>query len=457
MSQLIELLWRNRAYTEGIADPAVNYENRKGAMFAGFKTEMGFDNDTRKPQKRTRHEYLNYDRCLVFPGKLEDSTNSYHIGPTNGQDPASLDLPSSMQMPRTIATEIYDSGKQLTAASIQNWHTKPEEGSGPGIVDPSKYGVKPDDTHGTPEHMLKPGMMVRQRARYADDGNDPVAEKYAVAGFINDIDYGNAGDCTVSIDLAESIAGVSCVLKKVVVQFSKVDHHISEFTLDFSDITRGSGSISSSENPQSNLLTILLDGKEKLHTSYFDCKMGKFGASKFKLGVRNVHYFPPLSCEAGGFDSGSQVATATSMTFNCEKSYEGAMTTEAGSSLDVAPQFARSPNQAWPNPLRGVPEEGCGATLVADAINQGYDMIGKAADGTGDATSADHTSSTTPQPNTSDLNDNKTTTSAGKEITSVAQVCWRRAGCSSYTVQPRKTRGTILAVNVTLQADAGYG
>jgi len=462
MSQLIELLWRNRAYVEGIADPVEGYDNRKGAMFAGFKTEMGFDNETRMPQKRVKTEYTNYDRTLVYPGKLEDSSYSYHIGPTNGQDPASLDLPSVMQIPRTIATDVFNQARQLKTSvdesnPIVGWHDTPEHGSGPGVEDKGEFGVKPDDTRGNPPHMIKPGMMVRQRARYGDDGDDPVAAKYAVASFVDDIDYGNAGDCTVSIDLAESIAGVNCILKKVVVQFSKVDHHISEFTLDFSDVTRGSGSISSSENPQSNLLTILLDGKERVHVSYFDCKMGKFGASKFKLGVRNVRYFPPLSCEAGGFDAGSQVATPASMTFNCEKAYEPALTTEGGQVIGQSVQLARHPGQAWPNPLRGVPSEGCGAVFVADAINMGYDLIGKAADGSGSDVSLTHSQNAEALPCTSDLNDNKTVTAGGEPITSKAQVCWRRAGCSSYTIQPRKARGTILAVNVVLQADAGFG
>ena len=87
MSQLIELIWRNTAYEEAIKDPSANRDDRKGAMFAGFKTEMAFDAMTSRTIKKVRQEHYAYDRMTVYPGMVRDSTYDYNIGPQKGVDP----------------------------------------------------------------------------------------------------------------------------------------------------------------------------------------------------------------------------------------------------------------------------------------------------------------------------------------------------------------------------------
>ena len=483
MSQLIELLWRNKAYVEGCSDPHVSYPNRKGAMFAGFTTEMGFDNNNTQPSKKVRHEYINYDRVAVYPGVVQDHSNTYNIGPVNGTDPASTDLPANLQIPRTIKTDVFNANNRLEEGAAADYHDRPEDGYGYGskATDVDNFKAKPD-AKGRPPHLLNPGMMVRKQERFADD-TDPVSSEYTSASFVEDIDFQNAGDTWVSIDLNDSIAGVGAILKKVVVQCSKADHHISEVCLDFSDVTRTSGSISSSENPQSNLLTILLDGKEKVHTAYFDCKMGKFGSSKFKLGLNRVRYFPPLSCEAGGFDSGSQVAQPGDLYFSCEKKFEpsidnadiykgtardGETVEGAGDGtvdLDIKEEYGRHPMQSWPNTLRGIPNDYiCGQQMVADSINAGYNLIG--VDASGAPAAVQSYMKTAVPGTTSDLLYNSTKTQeqndmfffpnpTGEEIVNDCKINWLRTGCSTYTFKPRQPRGTILAINVVLQADGG--
>lgn len=433
MSQIIELIWRNRAYEEATRDPVDGQPNRKGAMFAGFKTEMGFDSETHKSTSRLRQEYLAYDRLCCYPGAVRDSTNEYCIGPQHGVDPASLNLPYNLQYPRTVATDLFRAGSHRHVADTteSGWHATPDEAA-------SRHKkLQP-----TTDYSVNPGMVVRKRSRN-DVDSELIAPEYTTLKFADDISYANAADTTVSIDLQESIAGVNAVLKKVVVQCSKAEHHISEITLDFSDITRGSGSISSSENPQSNLLTILMDGHEKLHTAHFDCKMGKFQSSKLKFAVRNVKYFPPMACEAGGFDCGSQIAVPDSVTFNCER----VGTTNVAASL--------------PNTLRGIPDDPFTSTIstgnntredisgrskVSDAVNQGYRLVG---DGRTDQATTTTNGSYIPN------DDNLTTVSYTDktEIKDDVKVAWRQPGVSEYKFKQRTTRGTILAISVFLQAD----
>jgi hypothetical protein len=452
MSQLIELLWRNKAYEEAIQDPVSGLPDRVGAMFGGFRTEMGFDNSAKKPVKKTRQEYHAYDRVCVYPGLCRDGIFDYAIGPEKGVDPSSMDLPSNLQIPRTVKTDVYGiaghidevskTGSGTHGESLETFHSVPSTGTGTWAPKEHPYYHDPV------------GMMIRKRSRNQDDEN-AVAEEYATVKFVDDLNYANAGDTTISIDLAESIAGVGAVLKKVTVQCSKADHHISEVTLDFSDITRGSGSISSSEHPQANLLTILLDGKEKLHTAYFDCKMGKFGASKFKLGVKQVKYFPPMAHPSGGFDPGSQVAVPGSVTFGCERLY-------AGESTDTTDPYVgkRTAADTYANPHRGEVNATfpmSGRQMVSDAVNQGYQVAA-------DTLKPEihtylkeggqlKTMRNLEANSTTHANSGNPTTGTELSTQDGPAVSWRLAGCSSYTFKPRESRGTILAINVVLQAD----
>lgn len=462
MSQLIELIWRNKSYVEGTRDAADGYPQRKGAMFAGFKTEMGFDNMTGKPIKKTRQEYAGYDRVCVYPGLCRDGTHDYNIGPQKGVDPSSIDLPMDLQIPRTIPTEVYEPANQLDRVK-----GKP---SVSGTLEHYQNDSEPSDASqldlwrslSVPYNAVGTGMMIRKRSRFTDD-SDVIAPVYAKVGFVDDLNYANAGDTTVSIDLNESISGVGAVLKKVVVQCSKTDHHISEVVLDFSDITRASGSISSSENPQANLLTILMDGHERVHTAYFDCKMGKFSASKFQLGVKSIKYFPPMGTPAGGFDPGSQVAVPGDVSVHCEKHYHDASAT----GTETTNRATTDVHYSLPNAYRSDPKDSAGNTLVtgarmvADAVNAGYHISGSSEDGTA-KTSADDSAQypTHAKSSLTELSKNTTQTLATAahpgvhEITRDVSVAWSMPGVSSYTFKPRQPRGSVLAISIVLQADA---
>ena len=561
-SQLVELIWRNRAYQDGISDPDGVSDYRVGAMFGGFRTEMGFDNEKRIPEKKVRQEYISYDRVCAYPGRVQDSKFAYDIGPTAGCDPASMDLPAQLQMPRTVATDVHDAAKERKLdfrAGLYSQRVRrevrgdedgrteivaPEDGDyAKGMTNPIDADIgKGRDGDGRPTHFLNPGMMVRKRPLYSED-DVPISNEYAAIKYVDDIDYSNAGDTSVDIDLNETISGVNCVLKKIVIQCSKSDHHISELTVDFSDITRGSGSITSSENPQCNQLTIMLDGKKKLHTAYFDCKMGKFGASKFKLGIKDVRYFPPMSNSAGGFDAGSQIAPHGAITMRAEKQFEPAtyremgmpplygftttnpgtddiaaeldaqgvgmgfdtrrfdesggiyarktdsvsargaapdprhmFATKLGAPHKIVPLWAeRYPTQAWPNTLNREPSVyGSGASNVADAVNAGFDLR---ADTVVDGEVVPETNPVAPIAGvtvldtgtkeqvdvewprslnvgtTHDWTTNQTVRNDSNPMMSNAAIRWHRAGCSNYEFRPRESRGTLLAVCITMQAD----
>ncbi len=461
MSQLIELVWRNKAYLEGTSDPDGSAK-RHGALFAGFSTEMSFLHGGGFSVPKDRGEVMNYDRVLVYPGMVQDSAISYRIGPQRGLDPASLDLPMTHQIPRTVATTVFNNTTKTN--SIDKFHTETTSGygdeRGAGSVGPGDEIPVPDE--GRPKPFLNPGMMIRKRPRNTDDVLITASEHMKLA-YIPDIDYNNPGECALSIDLQESIAGTPATLKKVVLQFSKENHHISEVTLDFSDVTRGSGSISSSTAPRQNSLTILCDGKKRLQDVAFDCKMGNFGANKFKLTVSEVKYFPPLATPAGGFDPGSQVAILGDLQFGCEKNYEPNTVQEDGTAFATSAQaaamgIARLPMHAMPNPLRDatVDDLGGGAQNVADAVNKGYDLIGQASVDVGSGTAKKEYSATRSiaAGSVNAATDNIDVNTHKNRLDQELNVQWRRVGCSSYTVKQREPKGTLLAVNIILQADA---
>ncbi len=510
MSQLIELLWRNTAYEDAIKAPNIRFANRKGAMFAGFDTEMSFDSTSKTVTKKFRQEAMSYDRICVYPGKVVDSQHDYNIGPLGGVDPASLDLPMAMQMPRTVETERFSADLQVDYANAQLLADRPSttNDNQMGIADPNVVGGAPNAQQqtggfsqaaeyyqascatgngpkgwpdkkdpeqrdsGKPNYLVPPGMMIRKRTRHGTDSSI-VSDNYAQLAFADDMNFNSAGETKVLMDLDNNVTGVGCVLKKIVVQCSKEHHHISEISLDFSDITRSSGSISSNENPQANILTILMDGKTKLHEAYYDVKMGKFASNKFHLGLSSVRYFPPLASPAGGFDAGSQVAVPDTLTFNCER-------LGVDSSLDAAVSVSnqgyvdRGPGDSFPNPLRGTAAKltnndttrdqygPTGARNVADAVNMGYQMESAAHGEVGnpnyvkgkfdvEAPPANRVTMHTAGDNlvTNDFG------AVGQLVPEVRrpQVNWKMSGASSYTFKPRETRGTILAVTVIMQAD----
>ena len=414
MSQLIELVWRNRAYVEAMKDPELGFPNRKGAMFAGFSSEMGFENETGKPSKKPRQEVASYDRVCVYPGMCMDNKYTYNIGPQFGCDPASLDLPYNLQIPRTVRTSTFTSTRQLSVEPAK-YHSSVDEVQG---------HEKLDET-GKPAYFKEPGMTIRKRGKFSTDASAVVdVNSYAALSYVDDIDYANAGDTSVSIDLNESVSGVTAILKKVVIQCSKENHHISEVVIDFSDITRGSGSISSSAAPRSNLLTILMDGKTKMHEAYFDCKMGKFGANKFKLGVADVNYFPPMATPAGGFDAGSQIAVPGDIVFDVDGNHN---------SRNALAQIPTQTTQA-------------GSGRVRDAVNAGY-FIGAS----NHAESGDNVNE---QTGTIQRDGDNQQSINNTQYEDVSAVLWKTPGVSHYTFKPREPRGTILAINVVLQADS---
>ena len=217
--------------------------------------------------------------------------------------------------------------------------------------------------------------------------------------------------------------------------------------------------------------------------------MGKFGASKFKLGLSGVKYFPPMSCSAGGFDAGSQVAQVKHLTFGCEKLYEADMDDSTAEDLPYGDRQQADINtmraDAYPNPLRGIKKATnkngksgpvannyrfSGARMVADAVNAGYqvhDGLDKPAIQNTYAVNIDVAGkedlieSILPlEANTVATHGNLTQAGAATMSDDATvkeraepKCSWHMAGASSYTFRPREPRGTILAITVCLQAD----
>ena len=416
-AQLIELIWRNPAYQRATQSPASEDDTvGKGALFGGFRTTSSCAySQADAPAKRLRSEYDTANRVLCYPGELFDKKYKYVLGPENGWDKDSRELPIETALVRTTPTD-RDSYRD---AEANPFFTTSDDKTVPAWNEIRRYSATQSldsdapvdykqaaDSAGTTTHKARPNDGERIQ-------------------FVDDINWANEGDTTMTMDLEESITGANCNLKKICLQFSKENHHASEVTFDFSDITRAQGSISSSSHPMANMITILLDGKEKLHTSYFDCRMGKFGANKFKLSVKSIKYFPPLTSPLGGFDAGSQVARDVRTVYRIAPPSSLAITSDAGFSNTTNPASQATGD---PNATRA----GAASRAVAAINNYGVN------DST-DAYTWKYYGG-----------DGLATVGAG---TAGAQTMDVSAGISEYSTAARETRGTLLSAAIYLQAD----
>jgi|TARA_R110000737_G_scaffold260848_4_gene269162 hypothetical protein len=410
-AQLIELIWRNPAYQRATQSPASEDDTvGKGALFGGFRTTSSCAySQADAPSKRLRSEYDTSNRVLCYPGELFDKKYKYVLGPENGWDKDSRELPIETALVRTTPT---DRDSYRDAAANPSFKT-----SVPAWNEIRRYT---STQSGDSDAPLDYKQAADNKAR-TDGGTERIQ-------FVDDINWANEGDTTMTMDLEESITGANCNLKKICLQFSKENHHASEVTFDFSDITRAQGSISSSSHPMANMITILLDGKEKLHTSYFDCRMGKFGANKFKLSVKSIKYFPPLSSPLGGFDAGSQVARDVRTVYRIAPPSSLATTPDAGFSNTTNPA-----SQATGDPNAG--RAGAASRTVAAINNYGANEIDPA-----DAYTWKYYGG-----------DGLATVGAG--VGAIAQTMDVSAGISEYSTAARETRGTLLSAAIYLQAD----
>lgn len=379
---MIELVWRNPAYELGL--------QTHGALFGGFKSEVNSDYQSGRPGKKTRTEYKKFDRQFVYPGFIEDANNAYHIGNSEGWDPACASaagsVPPDLQMPRAVLTSSHrehETPAKRTATtqvgvlpkraqstmSYARWFDElpQQEGAPPERVTMSVTGVSlgtfqatnaqngtgfVKHTWDTVEGPLNPSpvpfpsgavadmnswgaepdckirRVVKQGpASSTDTGLTELQEggehynksNEAMIEFVDDVEWHNAGSTILDMHLDSHVGGSQATLKKIVLQFSKEDHQISEVVIDLSDILRSQGSINGASAGQPAQLaakqkpeiTILCDGKKRMQEVYYDTSVGFFTTNKFKFGVSKVRYFPPLVSASGGFDDGSHVATVT--------------------------------------------------------------------------------------------------------------------------------------------------
>jgi hypothetical protein len=386
-ASMIELVWRNPAYEKGL--------QQHGALFGGFKSEVNSDYESGRPGKKTRTEYKKFDRQFVYPGFIEDSTSAYHIGNSEGWDPACASaagsVPPDLQMPRAVLTSSHrehatPAGKKDLSTQIANLPKRAQstmsyarvldelpdqEGGFANIVmmsdlsHPTNPKQPSHAQNGTPfnphtfdiddvrhnSHLMDAGRQLPSRTTAEMDswGADPhckirrvlrqgvpnatksglaeledgtelqQASSEAVVEFVDDVEWHNSGSTMLDMHLDSHVGGSQATLKKIVLQFSKEDHQISEVVIDLSDILRSQGSIngasagrpaelSAKQKPE---ITILCDGKKRMQEVYYDTSVGLFTTNKFKFGVSKVRYFPPLVGTTGGFDNGSHVATIT--------------------------------------------------------------------------------------------------------------------------------------------------
>ena len=343
-----------------------------------------------------------------------------------------------------------------------------------------------------------------------------------------DLNWANKGDTSYSVALDEHIAGARATLKKIVLQFSKEHHQVSEVVVDFSDIVGTQGSVNSSRYMSSPKLTILCDGIKRVVECYYDVEMGNFADSKFNLSVAELVFFPPLAGPMGGFDAGAHVATvvptfggvgatlessvmtAPQATGDDFSLYDGSNVkrTTVGNQTKSTSAAACSPFYAQLIPPSATGEgvhDGRNSNLgavhfptVSDTRSseqvlfdncdhlsrnlhfplqppaQGPNLIvnaGGAGDVADPATGTDDTSSAAQRvlPTTDLADSTKPPHYEAPEMTrfydkSLQMACAQRAAAnrgtslttmpaySSFTVEPRRSNGSLLAINVTLEA-----
>ena len=418
---MIELVWRNPAYQEGLA--------KHGAMFGGFKSEVNMDYMEDRPGKKTRTEYKKFDRQFVFPGFVEDSKNSYHIGNSEGWDPscasAAGTVPPDLQMPRAVLTSSHrehetpagTGGKEtrianmpLRTQSTQSYarlldeqktgaditmFTDPSFSSNPTHASPAQNGTPYNphtwDVHDKhhASHLIDEPLPSRTIVDMNSWGADPDCkirrvikqgtqsttdsglaelqdgalqnskETESVIELVDDVEWHNSGATMLDMHLDSHVGGSRATLKKVVLQFSKEDHQVSEVVLDLSDILRSQGSIngasagrpaeqSAKQKPE---ITILCDGKKRMQEVYYDTSVGEFTTNKFKFGVSKVRYFPPLVGVTGGFDNGSHVATITPTFGGLQPTLEASVATQMDATQDVLAAKNRSTSASACSPF----------------------------------------------------------------------------------------------------------
>jgi hypothetical protein len=148
---------------------------------------------------------------------------------------------------------------------------------------------------------------------YGPDGLATTGEKFALVKPAP-VEYGiRNADTYPTMNIDGSFRGASCTLKKIEFLFSKEYHGIHKVVLDFSDIVGADGAITiadssdESSSKNSNKITCLFDGTSKKETIYYDCGIGTFSDTRFKLGVSKVEYQPRLGCPSYGFSPGCDV------------------------------------------------------------------------------------------------------------------------------------------------------
>lgn len=412
-ASMIELVWRNPAYEAGL--------QKHGALFGGFKSEVNSDYESGRPGKKTRTEYKKFDRQFVYPGFIEDANNAYHIGNSEGWDPACASaagsVPPDLQMPRAVLTSSHrehatpagkkDSSTQVgilpkraqstmsyarrfdelayadgipdkvimsvTGEALSfaqgtpaqngtgfNPHTWDVE-DGPQTAVPSGAAADMDSWGADPDCKIR--RVIKQGETLATESGltelQEGVEEYnknneAMVEFVDDVEWHNSGSTMLDMHLDSHVGGSQATLKKIVLQFSKEDHQISEVVIDLSDILRSQGSINGAaagrpaelNAKQKPEITILCDGKKRMQEVYYDTSVGFFTTNKFKFGVSKVRYFPPLVGTTGGFDNGSHVATITPTFGGLQPTMEASVATsqhsEVGPYVDIAHRDSNS-------------------------------------------------------------------------------------------------------------------
>ena len=257
------------------------------------------------------HMYVDESRNRGVP-----ASNTPNEDPVDDPQPAQNGTPFN---PHTWDTRDATNRAYDTAANLDRALPKHADLPSANNGDMNDWGAEPDCRIRRLIKQSQPfetssGLKELQDAKRAFElSSDAVVE------FVDDVEWHNAGSTMLDMHLDSHVGGSMATLKKIVLQFSKEDHQISEVAIDLSDILRNQGSINGATAGQPAELvaktkpeiTILCDGKKRVQEVYYDTQVGFFTTNKFKLGVSRIRYFPPLVGTTGGFDNGSHVATIT--------------------------------------------------------------------------------------------------------------------------------------------------